>query len=91
MIAAAVFRGYPIATAFAVSGAVVGAGLALGGRPAVDEYVTIVTFWLLIPVVGVPLAYATATMFRRLRRVDEPPAPQLGVRASHRPYRGQSA
>jgi PiT family inorganic phosphate transporter len=34
LVAIGVFTGYPIATAFTVTGAVVGVGLALGGDPA---------------------------------------------------------
>ncbi len=64
MIAIGVFTGYPIATAFAVSGAVVGVGLAAGGDPAVAEYIEIAAFWVLTPVIAVPVAYVTARTLR---------------------------
>ena len=71
LIAAGVFWGYPIATAFAVSGGVVGAGLALGGAPAWATYSKVVLFWALTPVVGVSGAYSTARALRS-DRVPEP-------------------
>ncbi len=63
-IAAGVFKGYPIATAFAITGSVVGVGLAMGGEPAWQEYGEIGLYWLLTPVVGVPAAYATTKFLR---------------------------
>lgn len=73
LIAAGVFRGYPIATAFAVSGSVVGVGLALGGQPAWHTYTEVALFWVLTPVPGVGVAYATA----RALRSDAIPEPAL--------------
>lgn len=64
LVAIGVFRGYPIATAFTVTGAVVGAGLAMGGAPAWGTYAEIATLWLLIPFVGGSVAYATARLLR---------------------------
>jgi PiT family inorganic phosphate transporter len=64
LVALGVFRGYPIATAFTVTGAVVGVGLALGGDPAWPKYRQIVTLWALVPFVGGGIAYATARLLR---------------------------
>ncbi len=63
-IAAGVFKGYPIATAFAISGSVVGVGLAMGGDPAWRRYTEIVAYWLLTPIVATPAAYATTKLLR---------------------------
>jgi len=63
-IAAGVFKGYPIATAFAITGSVVGVGLAMGGDPAWREYTEIGLYWLLTPIVGVPAAYVTTKLLR---------------------------
>ncbi|PSQ22716.1 hypothetical protein BRD04_04165 [Halobacteriales archaeon QS_9_67_17] len=54
----------PIATAFTVTGAVVGVGLAAGGDPAWAKYRQIVLLWLLVPFVGGGIAYATARTLR---------------------------
>jgi PiT family inorganic phosphate transporter len=69
LVAVGVFAGYPIATAFTVTGAVVGVGLALGGDPAWAKYREIGALWLLTPFVGGGIAYATA---RTLRSEDVP-------------------
>jgi PiT family inorganic phosphate transporter len=60
LVALGVFAGYPIATAFTVTGAVVGVGLAMGGDPAWAKYREIVTLWVLTPFVGGGIAYAVA-------------------------------
>ncbi len=60
LVAIGVFTGYPIATAFTVTGAVVGVGLAMGGDPAWPKYAEIVTLWVLTPFVGGGIAYAVA-------------------------------
>ncbi|MFB6189192.1 MAG: anion permease [Halapricum sp.] len=57
-------RGYPIPSAFTVTGAMIGAGLALGGGFAVHEYVVIIGFWLAIPVVEGVLGYVLARTLR---------------------------
>ncbi|WP_266079356.1 inorganic phosphate transporter [Haladaptatus caseinilyticus] len=67
LVAIGVFTGYPIATAFTVTGAIVGVGLALGGAPAWTKYQQIVSLWVLTPFVGGGVAYATA---RTLRHED---------------------
>jgi len=64
LVAIGVFTGYPIATAFTVTGAVVGVGLAMGGDPAWAKYREIGTLWILTPFVGGGIAYATAKMLR---------------------------
>jgi PiT family inorganic phosphate transporter len=78
LIALGVFRGYPIATAFAVSGAVVGAGLALGGQPAWGKYGEIALLWVLTPPVGVVAAYVTARVLRSDDVPEEIAVPLLG-------------
>ena len=70
LVAVGVFTGYPIATAFTVTGAVVGVGLALGGDPAWGKYRQIAALWVLTPFVGGGVAYATAR-FLRAERVTE--------------------
>jgi len=64
LVAIGVFAGYPIATAFTVTGAVVGVGLANGGGPAVAKYQQIASLWILTPFVGGGIAYATARLLR---------------------------
>jgi PiT family inorganic phosphate transporter len=64
LVAIGVFAGYPIATAFTVTGAVVGVGLALGGDPAWVKYREIGALWTLTPFVGGGVAYATARTLR---------------------------
>jgi len=64
LVALGVFKGYPIATAFTVTGAVVGVGLALGGDPAWAKYQEISALWLLTPFIGGGIAYATARLLR---------------------------
>ena len=60
LVAIGVFAGYPIATAFTVTGAVVGVGLAMGGDPAWPKYTEILTLWVLTPFVGGGIAYVVA-------------------------------
>jgi PiT family inorganic phosphate transporter len=67
LVAIGVFTGYPIATAFTVTGAVVGVGLALGGDPAWAKYRQIATLWILTPFVGGGVAYTTARLLRSPR------------------------
>jgi PiT family inorganic phosphate transporter len=70
LVAVGVFAGYPIATAFTVTGAVVGVGLAAGGQPAWPKYREIAALWLLVPFVGGGAAYGTARVLRS-ERVSE--------------------
>jgi len=64
LVALGVFAGYPIATAFTVTGAVVGVGLAMGGAPAWPKYAEILTLWTLTPFVGGGIAYSIARLIR---------------------------
>ncbi|AFK17995.1 inorganic phosphate transporter [Haloferax mediterranei ATCC 33500] len=64
LVALGVFAGYPIATAFTVTGAVVGVGLAMGGVPAWSKYQQILSLWVLTPFVGGGASYATARTLR---------------------------
>ena len=73
LVAIGIFTGYPIATAFTVTGAVIGAGLAMGGVPAWAKYQEIATLWLLTPFVGGGIAYLTA------RALREEPIPERHV------------
>ncbi|EMA07545.1 inorganic phosphate transporter [Haloferax denitrificans] len=56
--------GYPIPSAFTVTGAMIGSGIALGGGFAVHEYVVILGFWFAIPIVEAVLAYGLARGLR---------------------------
>ena len=73
-IAVGVRTGYPIPAAFAVTDAVIGAGLSLWGNPAIGTYQRLAAFWVAVPFVSVSIAYGTATL---LRREDMPE--ELGV------------
>jgi len=64
LVALGVFAGYPIATAFTVTGAVVGVGLALGGDPAWAKYQQISALWVATPFLGGGIAYGTARLLR---------------------------
>ena len=64
LVAIGVFAGYPIATAFTVTGAVVGVGLALGGDPAWAKYREIAALWVATPFIGGGAAYVTARLLR---------------------------
>ncbi|WP_435334221.1 anion permease [Haloarchaeobius sp. TZWWS8] len=70
LVAVGIFAGYPIATAFTVTGAVVGVGLAMGGQPAYEKYQVIVAMWVAVPFVGGGAAYAVARLLRA-ERVSE--------------------
>ncbi len=67
LVGIGIFRGYPIATAFTVTGAVIGVGLAMGGAPAWAKYQQIATLWLATPIVGGAAAYATVRTLRSNR------------------------
>ncbi|QSX00724.1 inorganic phosphate transporter [Haloterrigena alkaliphila] len=64
LVAIGVFAGYPIATAFTVTGAVIGVGLGMGGDPAWAKYTEIATLWILTPFVGGGIAYSIARALR---------------------------
>ena len=78
-IAAGVFAGYPIATAFAITGSIVGVGLALGGDPAWDTYRTIGLYWLLTPLVVAPPAYVVTKLLRGDRLSNQTLIPLLAA------------
>jgi PiT family inorganic phosphate transporter len=77
-VAIGIFAGYPIATAFTVTGAVVGVGLAMGGQPATAKYIEIVTLWVAVPFVGGGIAYATAYLLRHESIPERTLVPVLG-------------
>jgi len=72
LVAVGVFAGYPIATAFTVTGAVVGVGLAMGGDPAWAKYAEILALWTATPFVGGGIAYVTARALRGDRLPEKP-------------------
>ncbi|EMA55407.1 MULTISPECIES: inorganic phosphate transporter [Halococcus] len=78
LVAVGIFTGYPIATAFTVTGAVVGVGLGLGGSPVWPKYVEIGTLWLLTPFVGGGIAYVTARTLRHEAIPERYTVPVLG-------------
>ncbi|CDK38503.1 Probable low-affinity inorganic phosphate transporter [Halorubrum sp. DM2] len=65
LMAVGIITGYPIATAFTVTGAVIGVGLALGGTPVWAKYQQIAVVWVLTPFVGGGIAYAIASLLPR--------------------------
>jgi PiT family inorganic phosphate transporter len=79
LVAAGVFRGYPIATAFTVTGAMVGVGLALGGDPAWAKYREIATLWVLTPFAGGGAAYGIARLLRHESVSERVAIPLLGA------------
>jgi PiT family inorganic phosphate transporter len=68
LVAVGIYTGYPIATAFTSTGAVVGAGIALGGDPAWAKYQQIGALWVLVPFVGGGASYLTARFLRSVER-----------------------
>ena len=78
-IAAGVKTGYPMPSAFATTGAVVGVGLGLGGGPAWGKYLEIGLFWLAVGPVAGGVAYATATVLRREDVPEEVGVPLLAA------------
>jgi PiT family inorganic phosphate transporter len=65
LMAIGIKTGYPIATAFTVTGSVIGVGLALGGTPVWPKYLQIGTVWVATPFVGGGLAYGIASVLPR--------------------------
>jgi PiT family inorganic phosphate transporter len=65
LMAVGIRTGYPIATAFTVTGAVIGIGLALGGTPVWPKYRQIGAVWVLTPFVGGGIAYVVASLLPR--------------------------
>lgn len=60
-------RGYPILSAFTVTGSAIGAGVALGGGFAVLTYAKILGFWFAIPIVEGVLTYGLVGITGRYR------------------------
>ena len=79
LVATGVFAGYPIATAFTVTGAVVGVGLAAGGAPAWAKYQEIVSVWVAVPFVGGGIAYVVARTLRDERIEERLAVPALAA------------
>ncbi len=77
LVAVGVFTGYPIATAFTVTGAVIGVGLGLGGTPAWGKYQEIAGLWIATPFVGGGIAYVTARLLRAERVPERLLVPSL--------------
>ena len=77
LVAFGVFTGYPIATAFTVTGAIVGVGIAMGGDPAWGKYRQIAALWVLTPFVGSSIAYGTAKLLRSERITERVAIPLL--------------
>jgi len=65
LMAVGITTGYPIATAFTVTGAVIGVGLALGGTPVWPKYRQIAAVWAFTPFVGGGIAYGIASVLPR--------------------------
>ncbi|WP_306060856.1 inorganic phosphate transporter [Natronococcus wangiae] len=65
LMAIGIYTGYPIATAFTVTGSVIGVGFALGGDPAWGKYAEIGAVWVLTPFVGGGIAYGIASVLPR--------------------------
>ncbi|ELY97372.1 inorganic phosphate transporter [Natrialba asiatica] len=78
LMAIGIYTGYPIATAFTVTGSVIGVGLALGGNPAWGKYAEIGAVWVLTPFVGGGIAYGIASV---LPRPDVPEATSVPILA----------
>ncbi len=78
LVAVGIFTGYPIATAFTVTGAVIGVGLAMGGDPAWGKYGEIAALWIATPFVGGGVAYAVARLLRADDVAETVTIPVLG-------------
>ena len=62
LMAIGAFGRYPIPAAFTVTGAMVGAGLALGGSPAWGTYAQFAALWIVAPFLVGALSYFIATL-----------------------------
>ncbi len=78
LMAIGIYTGYPIATAFTVTGAVIGVGIALGGSPAWAKYQEIALLWLATPLVGGGTAYVLASTLPRPDIPEGVSIPMLG-------------
>ena len=72
-VAFGVYSGYPISTAFSVTGAVTGAGIAVGGTPNWEIYRSILLTWTLAPFVVGGVAYVTANALWRYEEYNTLP------------------
>ncbi|RKS78064.1 PiT family inorganic phosphate transporter [Haloarcula quadrata] len=79
LMAVGIYTGYPIATAFTVTGAIIGVGLALGGTPVWGKYQQIGAVWVLTPVVGGGFAYAIASVLPRSDAPEKATIPTLAA------------
>ncbi|MFC4247569.1 anion permease [Natribaculum luteum] len=79
LMAVGIYTGYPIATAFTVTGAIIGVGLALGGAPAWAKYQQIGAMWVLTPFVGGGIAYGIASVLPRDDVPERVSVPILGA------------
>ena len=77
LMAIGIYTGYPIATAFTVTGSVIGVGFALGGDPAWGKYAEIGAVWFLTPLVGGGIAYGIASVLPRPDVPEEVSVPIL--------------
>ncbi|TSD08841.1 inorganic phosphate transporter [Haloglomus irregulare] len=78
LMAVGITTGYPITTAFTVTGAVIGVGLALGGTPVWGKYQQIAAVWVLTPFIGGGIAFTIASL---LPRSDVPERYSISVLA----------
>lgn len=65
LMAVGIRTGYPIATAFTVTGAIIGAGLANGGAPAWSKYTEIAVVWIAGPFATAGAGYTLASILPR--------------------------
>lgn len=65
LMAIGIRTGYPIATAFTVTGAIIGAGLANGGAPAWSKYTEIAVVWIAGPFATAGAGYTLASILPR--------------------------
>lgn len=87
-VAVGVYTGYPISTAFSVTGAVTGAGIALGGVPNWEIYWRILLTWTLAPFVVGGVAYLTAHALWEFEEYNSLPAMGaiVGALIPHLPF-----